>query len=41
MSEKTRVPLELVREIAKRHVSSIGTMPVVGSYDEVASPFND
>ena len=30
------IPPDLVREMIERHVSGIGTLPIVGSYDEVA-----
>jgi dimethylsulfone monooxygenase len=33
------VPPELVRKMIERHVSGIGTLPIVGSYDEVAEKF--
>jgi alkanesulfonate monooxygenase SsuD/methylene tetrahydromethanopterin reductase-like flavin-dependent oxidoreductase (luciferase family) len=33
------IPPELVRKMTERHVSGIGTMPVVGDYDEVAAQF--
>ena len=33
------IPAELVRKMTERHVSGIGTMPIVGSYDEVAEIF--
>ena len=33
------VPAELVRKMVERHVSGIGTLPIVGSYDEVAEKF--
>ncbi|MDB5596123.1 MAG: hypothetical protein JWM36_3084 [Hyphomicrobiales bacterium] len=33
------IPPELVRKMTERHVSGIGTMPLVGTYDEVAGLF--
>jgi len=33
------VPPELVRKMTERHVSGIGTMPIVGTYDQVATMF--
>jgi dimethylsulfone monooxygenase len=33
------IPPEIVRKMTERHVSGIGTMPVVGTYDEVAALF--
>jgi FMNH2-dependent dimethyl sulfone monooxygenase len=33
------IPPELVRKMTERHVSGIGTMPLVGTYDEVAELF--
>lgn len=33
------IPPDLVRKMTERHVSGIGTMPVVGTYDEVAALF--
>ena len=32
-------PPEVVRQMTERHVSGIGTMPIVGNYDEVAAMF--
>ena len=33
------IPPEMVRAMTERHVSGIGTLPVVGSYDQVAETF--
>ena len=33
------IPPEIVRKMTERHVSGIGTMPIVGDYDEVAALF--
>lgn len=33
------VPPEVVRRMVERHVSGIGTMPIVGTYDQVADMF--
>jgi alkanesulfonate monooxygenase SsuD/methylene tetrahydromethanopterin reductase-like flavin-dependent oxidoreductase (luciferase family) len=33
------IPPDVVRRMTERHVSGIGTMPVVGTYDEVAELF--
>jgi FMNH2-dependent dimethyl sulfone monooxygenase len=33
------VPPEIVRQMTERHVSGIGTMPIIGTYDQVADMF--